>query len=130
MAYDSKLHEEARRLQKEEGMSIRAIARTLGGISPATVKAWLDEVPNPEAGPVGIDEEEVTELLLKKARTLLVGLENWSESKEQLEVASAVDKLLGKYLSLTGTPDEKHVSVDSPELTAWASNLVKSATKA
>lgn len=128
MAYDNKLHEEARRLHTEDKLSIRAIARVLGGISPATVKAWLDEVPNPEAGPVGIDEEEVTELLLKKARTLLLGLENWSEAKEQLEAASAVDKLLGKYLSLTGTPEEKHVSVDSPELTAWASNLVKKVT--
>lgn len=129
MAYDNTLHDEARRLQKEEGKGLRAIARELGGISPATVKAWLAETPNTDAGPVGVQEEDVTELLLVKARSLLLTIDvGEKEPKEQLEIAGAVDKLLGKYFTFTGQASEAHVTVDSsPELVAWAQKYAKTA---
>lgn len=127
MAHSDELREATVRLVLEDGLSVRAAARH-HGVGPATVKRWLEAAATGQApkGPAGADEEEVSELLLKKARNLLVTVDGQSDSKATLEIASAIDKLLTKYLSLSSGEAPTEVNVNqqmSPEMVAWAASL-------
>lgn len=108
MAHDPEVKRQAH-ANAAEGMSLRTNARSLG-VSPATVKTWLAEKA-PDVGPIGADEEAVTAQLLAKSGKLLTTIETL-DPKDQASTATAVEKLLGKYLQLTGQASESHVVVE------------------
>jgi len=99
-------------LLSREGLSNRAIARKIG-VSPTTVSKWLAEAKEElisEAGPIAMKEAELADLLLVKTKTMLTGIAELDPG-EKKDVATAVDKLMDKYLKLTRHATEQKVTI-------------------
>lgn len=84
-------------------MSIRAVARTVG-VSSQTVANWakaegIDTSTTDVTKPP--DPKLLAELLVKKARKLMAGIERL-DPKAAMETATAVEKLTNSYLKLAG----------------------------
>lgn len=122
MAYSQAKKQEALEAYKACG-NTREVSRRVN-VPHSTVQRWVEEaeatvaVSPPEAGsqaegaspaslyPSAVEERDVTTALLAKSRAMLEGIEVL-EPKERSDTATAVDKLLGKYLALLGRSEQQ-----------------------
>lgn len=96
------------------GMSHRQVAAQTG-VPHTTVSRWVNENFSTDTDvPI---EAQVANEILAKVRVMLVGLEHL-DPKDQQAVATAIDKLTGRYQSLLGQND-KTVVVESDGVDMW-----------
>jgi transposase-like protein len=98
--YSAEKIREVLRVYRETGGELRETARRVG-VSPSTVKTWYERYNEQGLSEDFSEEQELTHTLLLKARALLDTIDLQS-SKEKQEVATAIEKLLNKYLELQG----------------------------
>jgi transposase-like protein len=98
--YSAEKIREVLRVYRETGGELRETARRVG-VSPSTVKTWYERYNEQGLSEDFSEEQELTHTLLLKARALLDTIDLQSP-KEKQEVATAIEKLLNKYLELQG----------------------------
>lgn len=136
MAYTPEKRREALHLL-DEGFSLSEAAR-MANIPVPTLMRWRDKQDSVDSDTEGLEPEgqsipteaDVTGELLNKSRVLLLGIDGAGMTPQnQSFVAGAIDKLLTKYLALTGKVTESHVTVSHAEASDWA-DLLKAVSPA